>query len=352
MAITFNKQPVNYLFTLQGMNNAHLNDFAPLGGKHSQSQQANFDAQTLQGSLITPSDAIKNGELYQVNATVLAVKETFKLAENSVHQESLASDPIRAKMKAAKRDLNQIEDLVNGLKTKQNKPEFIEDARSHIGSLSGFIKNIHTGYQKTYGDIIKKATEYMQDINTAIGNISHRMNVGEGGKIKFYPESYAQDINEVVKKYSNKNHAGLDPNKFFKKWDLTSDADISAANPIIKIPNTYGSFEFWNKKLNGQGFIVKETKDYINIHPDYTAIKQIYLIISNSHASWSGGDIMAQEFQGIQTAIDSQKNAINSGVSRLLETFRQDNSHFDTLVQLLIQLIKDLQQYNNGLANS
>lgn len=38
-------------------------------------------------------------------------------------------------------------------------------------------------------------------------------------------------------------------------------------------------------------------------------------------------------------------------MSRLLETFRQDNSHFETLTQLLIQLYKDLQQYNNGYVN-
>ncbi|MBO1915923.1 hypothetical protein J4727_04170 [Providencia rettgeri] len=39
------------------------------------------------------------------------------------------------------------------------------------------------------------------------------------------------------------------------------------------------------------------------------------------------------------------KNAVNSSVSRLLETFRQDNSHFDTLTQLLIKLIQELDQY-------
>ncbi|HHR5901633.1 TPA: hypothetical protein ACS7XC_002552, partial [Providencia alcalifaciens] len=58
-----------------------------------------------------------------------------------------------------------------------------------------------------------------------------------------------------------------------------------------------------------------------------------------------------QQFQSIQTAIDAQKNTVNSSVSRLLETFRQDNSHFETLVQLLIQLMKDLNQHNIGLIN-
>ncbi|MEX6205173.1 hypothetical protein AB6G29_24515, partial [Providencia hangzhouensis] len=65
-----------------------------------------------------------------------------------------------------------------------------------------------------------------------------------------------------------------------------------------------------------------------------------------------GVDLMAQTVQSLQTAIDAQKNAVNSSVSRLLETFRQDNSHFDTLTQLLIKLIQELNQYNNGLVNS
>lgn len=61
--------------------------------------------------------------------------------------------------------------------------------------------------------------------------------------------------------------------------------------------------------------------------------------------------MVSQSFQSLQTAMDAQKNTVNSSVSRLLETFRQDNSHFETLVQLLIQLIKDLNQNNMSLIN-
>lgn len=354
MEIIRNKIPLYHSPALHEIKSTPLNGTLPLGEGGSQSQHVNLDEQRSQHNVIANiphANEAMNRDLHRVNVTMQAVKETFEHVEKAVKPVSGANSAIKAKMQAAKRELKQAEDLVNALSSKRSQSKTIDDGRGHIKPLEGLIENIHTGYQKTYGDIIKKATEYMQDINTAIGKISSRMDAGKEGKIKFYPEDYAKDINEIVEKYSNKSYSGSDPGAFFGQWDLISDADISAARPIIQIPNTDGSFEFWNKKLSGQGFIVKETKNHINIHPDYTAIKQIFSIISKANASWKGSDIMAQEFQSIQTAIDSQKNAINSGVSRLLETFRQDNSHFDTLVQLLIQLIKDLQQYNNGIAS-
>ncbi|MEY1195413.1 hypothetical protein AB7101_10465 [Providencia rettgeri] len=81
-------------------------------------------------------------------------------------------------------------------------------------------------------------------------------------------------------------------------------------------------------------------------------MKTIY-DVEDTDDGWktAGVDLMAQTVQSLQTAIDAQKNAVNSSVSRLLETFRQDNSHFDTLTQLLIKLIQELNQYNNGLVN-
>lgn len=343
MEIIYSKHRLNYLPTQQGINHSHLNDISP------QSLQGNFDTQAMQGSLDASFDTMKSDESAQVNATTFAIQKSFKQVENAVNG---ASDPIRSKMKAAKRDLNQIEDLVNGLKTKRNKPEVIEDARSHIGSLNGFIKNIHTGYQKTYGEVIKKATEYMQSMNTAIGTISNAIHAGKDGKIHFDSKKYLFTIDDVVKRYSGREFKGNKNNNddlrsYFREWKQ----DTQDAKTLIQIPAETGALEFWTKKLEGQGFIIRQAGKNINIYPDLKYISEIYSVISRSSVDWSGSDIMAQEFQSLQTAIDSQKSAINSGVSRLLETFRQDNSHFDTLVQLLIQLIKDLNQYNNGLIN-
>ncbi|MEX6003840.1 hypothetical protein AB6H14_18370 [Providencia vermicola] len=107
------------------------------------------------------------------------------------------------------------------------------------------------------------------------------------------------------------------------------------------------------KKLNGQGFLVKEIDHTIYIYPDMQPIKDIYETVNPiMGASTPEGEMMVQTFQSMQTAIDSKKNAVNNSVSRLLETFRQDNSHFETLTQLLIQLLKDLFQYNVAFANT
>lgn len=172
------------------------------------------------------------------------------------------------------------------------------------------------------------------------------------GKIHFDSKKYLFAIDDAVGRYSGREFKGNKDNNddlrgYFREWKQ----DIQDAETLIQIPVEKGALAFWKKKLEGQGFIIRETEKNINIYPDLKYISEIYSVISRSSVDWSGSDIMAQEFQSLQTAIDSQKSAINSGVSRLLEIFRQDNSHFDTLVQLLIQLIKDLNQYNNGLMN-
>lgn len=112
-----------------------------------------------------------------------------------------------------------------------------------------------------------------------------------------------------------------------------------------------GVASFFKKKLEGQGFIVKETDGKIKIYPDFNVVKEIKKIVDGVKLN-EDGDLISQAFQSMQTAIDSKKNSVNNSVSRLLEAFRQDNSHFETLTQLLIQLLKDLFQYNAGFANT
>lgn len=61
-----------------------------------------------------------------------------------------------------------------------------------------------------------------------------------------------------------------------------------------------------------------------------------------------GSDTNAQAFQSLQSGIDSQKNAIDNSVTQLLEKFRQDNTSFETLIQLLTKMVDDLYRYNMG----
>ncbi|OAT51386.1 hypothetical protein [Providencia heimbachae] len=256
-------------------------------------------------------------------------------------------------------DLGKIEDQrrdnVRGLRSSRDKlnqlpkyiAESVEDGRAHIQGLNDLIDNIHSGYQKKYGEVIKATTTYMQDVNTAIGKMSNYVEAGSDGKIYFKPEAFLISIDNSISKYSGNQFSGSGPGAYFGNWK----PNLSNATPLITIQGNQQEYLFWEKKLAGQGFIVEKVNGNIKIYPDFKPIKEIFSSIANSPAKWDGSDMMTQSFQSLQTAIDGQKNTINSSVSRLLETFRQDNSHFETLVQLLIQLIKDLHQNNNGLIN-
>ncbi|HHR6130481.1 TPA: IpaD/SipD/SspD family type III secretion system needle tip protein [Providencia alcalifaciens] len=234
-------------------------------------------------------------------------------------------------------------------------PQKVEDGRSHISATQNLIEEIHGDYQKKYGEIVKASTQYMQDVNTALGKMSGYVSAGKDGKITFKPRSFLRELDISMSKYSKYDHRadgyktveGVTPEGYYKTWS-SKDEDTK---PLVTFVYTDAEFQFWEKKLSGQGFIVRKNDKKIEICPDLKPMREIFSAIASSSADWAGSDIMAQELQSLQTAIDSQKNAVNNSVSRLLETFRQDNSHFETLVQLLIQLIKDLNQNNNSLIN-
>ena len=249
-------------------------------------------------------------------------------------------DKVNAQVRAMMMASKQSADFYNRI------TGMVEDGRSHIEGLHTLIGKIHSGYQKQYAEVVKAATTYMQDVNTALGTMSQHMKAGDNGKIKFYPEDFAASVDEVMSKYTNQKYSGSNPSSYFGNWDPPL-----SGTPLIKIPLSEGAYKFWKKKLDGQGFVVNTTASEIVIYPDFKPIKEVYSSIANSSAKWGGSDISAQEFQSMQTAIDAQKNTMNSSVSRLLETFRQDNSHFETLVQLLIQLLKDLYQNSMSLIN-
>ncbi|HHR6029989.1 TPA: IpaD/SipD/SspD family type III secretion system needle tip protein [Providencia alcalifaciens] len=227
-----------------------------------------------------------------------------------------------------------------------------EDGRPHIVGLHSMIGNIHSGYQKQYANIVKSATTYMQDINTGLGKLSNHIIAGSEGKIQYNKRNLLDELNRHFGKYSTySDRRNYNDNNqisgFYGKWSPND----SSTKPIASLKYSEAELKFWDKKLGGQGFFVKKEGNSINIYPDLKPLREIFSVANEVETEWWGGDIMVQQFQSIQTAIDAQKNTVNSSVSRLLETFRQDNSHFETLVQLLIQLMKDLNQHNIGLIN-
>ncbi|ATM88359.1 TPA: IpaD/SipD/SspD family type III secretion system needle tip protein [Yersinia enterocolitica] len=221
------------------------------------------------------------------------------------------------------------------------KPLGSEGTPPHIDALEGLINTIHGGYQKTYSEINQKAAEFMKDANTAIGKMSDFIKAGSDGKIHFRPKAFLEEMNKTFSKYTHFNAYGQG---HYQNWSPNDNS----TKLIHSFSGDDTALGFWKEKL-GDGYIVKRGGDgKIEIFPNLTAIRQIYASVANSSANWEGGDMASQSFQSLQTAIDSQKNSVNSSVSQLLERFRQDNSTFETMIQLLTKMTEDLHRYNAG----
>lgn len=249
-------------------------------------------------------------------------KEASREFSRSTDQYKIAIQPIHAKIKAKVTD---------------------NDVRPHISAIYDTIDNINSNYQKNFGEITKNATKFMEKVNNALGKMSSYISSGNDGKIHFKKEDF---LVEFKKKFED---------MLWKKSVWGTELNVinidSYVKPIASFTSKPGMYNFFSKKLKDQGFFVKEFGGNVHIYPDFNSVVEMLSTVDSSLKE-SKGDIMSQAFQSVQTALDSKKNAVNNSVSRLLETFRQDNSHFETLTQLLIQLLKDLFQYNAGFANT
>ncbi|AJJ62834.1 IpaD/SipD/SspD family type III secretion system needle tip protein [Yersinia aldovae] len=259
-------------------------------------------------------------------------------AREIIRMGKMSSDGYQAKLREFAAQMKQAE--AKGLSAKKND----QGTPAHIKALENMIGNIHDNYQKTYAKINQKAAEYMKDVNTALGKISDFIKAGGDGKINFRPKDFLESLDKVFKQYTS-YEIGNDYKAAYENWS----PDNSATLAIYTFEGDHSTKDFWQNKL-GDGFIVKQSDDGKNILvlPNLDPIRSIYSSIAHSEADWEGGDTSSQAFQSLQASIDSQKNTVNSSVSQLLERFRQDNSTFETFIQLLVQMTKDLHQYNLG----
>ncbi|MHA0902010.1 IpaD/SipD/SspD family type III secretion system needle tip protein [Enterobacter ludwigii] len=202
---------------------------------------------------------------------------------------------------------------------------------AHIGSLEDMINNIHSKYQKTYADINKAAAEAMKEINAALGRLHEFMKPGSDGKVEFDRDGFLSAWKKV------RNEYGVVQN------------DSNFGQPTLAIHSFTGSVEeynFWKGKLDSP-FVVRKNGPRIEIYIDGGMLDKITATIANTQS----GEIHSAIFNTLQQAIDSHKNGFNNGVSQLLERFRQDNSVFDSLIQLLTQVTSDLHRYNLSYMN-
>ncbi|MFY3769308.1 hypothetical protein AHYW_000186 [Providencia manganoxydans] len=281
---------------------------------------------------------------------------------------------LKTRKKAASREFarnaDQYEVAIKPIRAKIKKDDM--DGRSHISAIYDTIENINSNYQKSFGEITKNATKYMESLNSALGKMSKNLESAPDGKIKLFKNRVFDDLNESMKMYykaSKYQSIKSGDNDTFEVGytkildkiytgdaqnpNINKDKLVEYMEPISSFDHSESALSFWEKKLGGQGFIVVKANNKINIYPDMNSVKIIYNSVRAVTGQQYGEvEILTQVFQSLQTGIDSQKNAVNNSISRLLETFRQDNGHFETLTQLLIQLLKDLFQYNAGFANT
>ena len=297
----------------------------------------------------------------------------IRIPEKPVFRKSLNNETYEDRVINAKslhRELLKTTDHLS-MKTSSISSKVIKDGRPHISAIYDLINNINSNYQKNFGEITKNATKYMESLNSALGKMSKNLESAPDGKIKLFKNRVFDDLNESMKKYykaskfqsiksGNNNTFEVGYTKILDEIytgdsqnpNINKDKLVEYMEPISSFEYSDSALSFWEKKLDGQGFIVVKTNNKVNIYPDMNPVKIIYNSVRAVTGQQYGEvEILTQVFQSLQTGIDSQKNAVNNSVSRLLETFRQDNSHFETLTQLLIQLLKDLFQYNAGFAN-
>lgn len=266
------------------------------------------------------------------------------------HSTSAADfEAVLADSKQLDRELNLTDDEYMAGGRSATRPDKIEFKKlPHIEVLETLIDNIHTNYQKTYADINKKTAEFMKDVNTAVGKISDFIKAGSDGKVNFRPEAFLKELDAVLSNYTDYK---IKNSSDYYKWSPKDgkNEEPTTTKPLIEFKGNDDALKFWTGKLSGFTVIRKPgTIDDIMVKPNLDPIRNIYSSVANSDSRWGGSDMSSQAFQSLQSAIDSQKSAVNSTVSQLLEKFRQDNSTFETLIQLLQQMTQDLTRYNAG----
>lgn len=219
----------------------------------------------------------------------------------------------------------------------------------HIDALNKLIGIIHDGYQDVYSKIIQAASEFMKEFDAAIGTMSDSIDPGDNGQVRFTIKEFGRALEAAMAPYTTFPTVPDKSESEFERW---SDND-NYTKPIFTFEGDKAALRFWENKL-GSGFIVRRDGfGKIHIYPNLAPIRDIFKRLCKSSPAWNpsdpkGDDMSAAAFQALQAAIDSDKSTVNNGVSQLLEKFRQDNSTFETLLQLLTKLTEDLHRYNAG----
>lgn len=191
---------------------------------------------------------------------------------------------------------------------------------AHIRELANNIGLIKTNFLDVYRDITKKTTEYFSDFTDALSHMSNFINPGvdkdNPNKIIFhgfpFSESYFKGL---IYKYQN--------------------------NIVYTLPQPVSSeaFDFWTKKLSPDLIVNKNGGITMNVD---------ILIKINNSVKDREGEILTVAFQALQSEVDSYKSRQQSAVTRIMDSYRQDLSTFDNLINLLMGMYATETKVNEG----
>jgi len=244
------------------------------------------------------------------------------------------------------RDLKRSEDNYPAAQT--NAPDvfsYREDIGTppHIEALEDLIEKIHTKHQNTYAKITEKDSQYMNDVNKALGKMSDYIKAGNDGNIIFDKDGFLNAFENSLSEYFTFYTNNTISTRYFHSF--IGDEKLCA---------------FWRDKLGGgypvwDELYINGSYYYLALAPNSDTIKCIIERINRLTGTiikkGQGIKLSGQAFQVFQTATDSQKNTVNNSVSELLKIFRQYNSSFKTPMQLSQRMTEDLYRYNAGYMN-
>ncbi|MEX6003841.1 hypothetical protein AB6H14_18375 [Providencia vermicola] len=149
-------------------------------------------------------------------------------------------EDIKVKSRLVERELKNTTDFYNSASTKI-AAEVIQDGRSHITSIFNVINDVNLDYQKSFGEITKAATQFMEKVNKGLGAISQCLDSGSNGYIKFNKQKFFNLLKDSLQDYTYAH------TKNFWKHSLSIDNINNVIKPMARFDSKPGMLAFWQK---------------------------------------------------------------------------------------------------------
>jgi type III secretion system IpaD/SipD/SspD family effector len=190
-----------------------------------------------------------------------------------------------------------------------------------VGTFPGFISGVQKNYIDPYTAIMKFYTDFMGEVSDIMSAISKAVGPGEDSNSVSFDETQIKNlINELVQKYRERplftsQGTGAEGKAEAERWAKELGLDISKATLVDK-DNPDGP---WKVEM-----------DLSPLDTMFGAIK--------------GDKLSTYEYQAMQTAIDAQKQKLQSTVQTVAEKYGRANANMDSLYKMMSAMITAMEQ--------